>query len=231
MRTIGVIGGLSWESTALYYRHMNEGARERLGGLHSLRTLILSLDFAPIEELQRAGDWDAQAMIMADAACRLAAAGADALLIASNTMHKLAPAVEAASGLPLIHIVDAVARRAIAGGSRRPALLGTRFTMEDDFFVDRLRGRHDLDPLVPEEADREIVHRVIYDELCLGLVREESRAAYLEVIENLRGRGADSVILGCTEIVTLIDQSLVPDLPVFDTTRLHAEAAVEYALA
>jgi len=231
MRTIGVIGGLSWESTALYYRHMNEGARARLGGLHSLRTLTLSLDFAPVEELQRVGDWDGQAMIMADAARRLAAAGADALLIASNTMHKLAPAVEAASGLPLIHIVDATAARVIAGGSSRPALLGTRFTMEDDFFIERLRRRHGLDPVVPDTAGRGIIHRVIYDELCLGVVREESRAAYLCEIAKLRDRGADSVILGCTEIVTLIDQSDVPDLPVFDTTRLHAEAAVEYALA
>jgi len=231
MRTIGVIGGLSWESTALYYRHMNEGARARLGGLHSLRTLTLSLDFAPVEELQRAGDWEGQAMIMADAARRLAAGGADAVLIASNTMHKLAPAVEAASGLPLIHIVDAAATAVIASGARRPALLGTRFTMEDDFFIERLRGRHGLNPLVPDDAGRGIVHRVIYDELCLGLVREESRAAYLIEIAKLRDRGADSVILGCTEIVTLIDQSHAAGLPVFDTTRLHAMAAVDYALA
>lgn len=231
MKTIGVIGGLSWESTALYYRYMNEGIRARLGGLHSMRILILSLDFAEIAEAQHAGDWEAQTRILTEAARDLARAGADALLIASNTMHKLAEEVERASGLPLLHIVDPTAKAALVRGSRRPALLGTRFTMEDGFIRDRLLDRHGLEPMIPDEVGRAIVHRVIYDELCVGVVRDESRAAYLGVIAALRERGADSVILGCTEIASLIRPGDVPDLPILDTTRLHAEAAVEYALA
>lgn len=230
MRTIGLIGGLSWESTALYYRQLNELARERLGGLHSAKLLLWSFDFAEIEALQAVGDWAGATGLMQDAARRLAAGGAELLAICSNTMHRMADEVEAAAGLPLVHIADATGAAAKRAGVRRPALLATRYTMEQAFYKGRLAERHGVEALVPDEAGRDLVHRVIYEELCLGVVREESRTAYLGVVEGLRREGADGVILGCTEVGMLIGPGDV-DLPVLDTTRLHVEAVMDAALA
>ncbi|HEX8375085.1 MAG TPA: aspartate/glutamate racemase family protein [Geminicoccaceae bacterium] len=230
MRTIGLIGGLSWESTALYYRQLNELARERLGGLHSAEILLWSFDFAEVEALQAAGDWAGATRLMVGAARRLEAGGAGLLVICSNTMHRMAGEVEAATGLPLVHIADATGVAARRAGVRRPALLATRYTMEQEFYVGRLRERHGVEAIVPDAGGRELVHRVIYEELCLGVVRAESKAAYLDVVDGLRRRGADGVILGCTEVTMLIGQGDV-GLPVLDTTRLHVEAAMEAALA
>ncbi|WP_191061784.1 aspartate/glutamate racemase family protein [Geminicoccus harenae] len=229
MRTIGVIGGLSWESSAVYYRLLNEAVRARRGGLASARLLLWSFDFAEIEAMQAEGNWEGATGAMCEAGTRLAAGGADLLLIASNTMHKMADAVAAASGLPLVHIADATGQAIRQTGCRRPALLATAYTMEQDFYRGRLAERFGLDVRVPEAADRQRVHRIIYDELCQGIVRPESKASYLEIIGRLRAAGADSVILGCTEICLLIGQADL-DCPVFDTTGLHAEAAVALAL-
>jgi aspartate racemase len=228
LRLLGLIGGMSWESTAIYYRHLNELARDRLGGLHSARLVLWSVDFAEIAGLQHAGDWAAAGRLLADAARRLQAAGAEAVVLCTNTMHKVADAVGTAVGVPLLHIADATAAAVRGAGSRRPALLATRFTMEQDFYLDRLRDRHGLEAIVPDEAGRTVVHDVIYRELCRGIVRPESKAAYLAEIERLRLAGADGVILGCTEITMLIGQADL-DLPVFDTTRIHAEAAMDFA--
>ncbi|MEV6553111.1 aspartate/glutamate racemase family protein [Streptomyces sp. NPDC051597] len=229
MRTIGLIGGMSWESSAEYYRLLNELVRERLGGLHSARCVLHSVDFAGIEELQRAGEWERAGEVLAAAAKGLEAAGADLVLICTNTMHKVADQVAAAVSVPLLHLGDATARAVRARGVRRVGLLGTAFTMEQDFYRDRLRA-HGLDVLTPGAEDRALVHRVIYEELCLGVVREESRDAYRDVIARLVARGAEGVVLGCTEIELLIRQEHSP-VPVFPTTRLHAEAAVSAALA
>ena len=229
MRLLGLIGGMSWESTAIYYRHLNELARDRLGGLHSARLLLWSVDFAEIAELQHRGDWAAAGEMLAEAARRLEAAGAEALVLCTNTMHKLADTIQAAVGIPLLHIADATGEAIVAAGCRRPALLATRFTMEQPFYADRLRERHALDPIVPDEPGRAMVHGVIYQELCRGVVRPESKARYLAEIARLRLAGADSVILGCTEIGMLLSQADL-DLPVFDTTRLHAEAGMNFAL-
>jgi aspartate racemase len=229
MRTLGLIGGMSWESTAIYYRHLNELARERLGGLRSARLLLWSFDFADIAERQHAGDWTGAADLMIDAARRLERGGAEALVICTNTMHRMAGAVQAAVPLPLLHIADATAEAVRRAGCRRPALLATRFTMEEDFYKGRLRDRHGIEPIVPDAAGRAMVHGVIYEELCRGVVRPESKAGYLALIERLRAAGADGVILGCTEITMLIGQADL-DLPVFDTTRIHAEAAMDFAL-
>lgn len=229
MKTIGLIGGMSWESTAEYYRLLNERTRERLGGLHSAECVLYSVDFAEIERLQVAGRWDEAGTALAAAARSLQAAGADLLLICTNTMHKVADQVAAAVEIPLLHLADTTASAVRDAGVRRVGLLGTAFTMEQDFYRDRLAG-HGLDVLVPEAQDRALVHRVIYEELCLGIVREESRAAYAEVIGKLAARGAEGIILGCTEIELLIGPEHSP-VPVFATTRLHAEAAVDAALA
>jgi aspartate racemase len=229
MRLLGLIGGMSWESTAIYYRLLNEIARERLGGLHSARVLLWSVDFADIAALQHRGDWDAAGRLLTDAARRLEAAGAEALILCTNTMHKLAGTVEATAGIPLLHIADATGAAIVAAGCRRPALLATRFTMEEPLYADRLRHRFALAPLVPDEAGREAVHRIIYEELCRGIVSPGSKVPCLAAIDRLRREGADSVILGCTEITMLIGQADL-DLPVFDTTRLHAEAAMAFAL-
>jgi len=230
MRTLGLIGGMSWESTAIYYRHLNEIARERLGGLHSAKLLLFSFDFADVAERQHQGDWAGAAELMIDAARRLACAGAEALVICTNTMHKLADDVQAAvPSTPVLHIADATAKAIKRQGCRRPALLATRFTMEQDFYTGRLKDQHGINALVPDETAREVVHRVIYEELCRGVVRPESKAAYGRVIARLREAGADSVILGCTEITMLIGPDDV-DVPVFDTTRIHAESAMDFAL-
>ena len=228
LRLLGLIGGMSWESTAIYYRHLNELARERLGGLHSARLLLWSVDFAEIAHLQHEGDWAGAEVVLVEAARRLEAAGAEALVLCTNTMHKMADGLQAAVAIPLLHIADATALALRAAGATRPILLATRFTMEQEFYKGRLRERHGLNAIVPGEAGRDLVHRVIYDELCRGIVRAESKAAYLDLIEGLRREGADSVILGCTEVTMLIGQADL-DLPVFDTTRLHAEAAMSFA--
>ncbi|NUK69745.1 aspartate/glutamate racemase family protein [Streptomyces lunaelactis] len=228
MRTIGLIGGMSWESSAEYYRLLNELVRERLGGLHSAKCVLHSVDFAEIEELQAAGDWERAGEILAEAARGLQAAGADLLLICTNTMHKVAGQVEAAVSVPLLHLADATADAVRARGIRRVGLLGTAFTMEQDFYRDRLAG-HGLEVLTPDAEGRALVHRVIYEELCLGVVREESRAAYQDVIGKLVAAGAEGVVLGCTEIELLIGEKDSP-VPVFPTTRLHAQAAVDAAL-
>ncbi|MFG2501335.1 aspartate/glutamate racemase family protein [Streptomyces sp. NPDC048441] len=228
MKTIGLIGGMSWESSAEYYRLLNELVRERLGGLHSARCVLYSVDFAEIEELQVAGEWEQAGEVLARAAKGVEAAGADLVLICTNTMHKVADQVQGALSVPLLHLADATADAVLAAGVRRVGLLGTAFTMEQDFYRERLTARG-LEVLVPDAEGRALVHRVIYEELCLGVVREESRADYLGVIAGLVTDGAEGVILGCTEIELLISQEH-SEVPVFPTTRLHAEAAVRAAL-
>jgi aspartate racemase len=230
MKTIGLLGGMSWESTLPYYRHINEAVRERLGGLHSARLVLYSLDFHEIEALQRQGDWAAAGPLLADAARRLESAGADFLLLCTNTMHKVADAIEAASALPLLHIADPTAAAIQAAGLQRVGLLGTRFTMEQPFYRQRLENRHGIQVLVPDEPDRAEVHRVIYEELCRGVVSEVSRQAYRQVITRLVARGAQAVILGCTEIGLLV-RADDAEVPLFDTCVLHAQAAAERALS
>jgi aspartate racemase len=228
MKTIGLIGGMSWESTAEYYRLLNEFVRERLGGLHSAKCVLYSVDFAEIEQMQVTGQWEESGEVLADAARALAAAGAEILLICTNTMHKVADQVAAAVSMPLLHLADTTVAAVRAAGLSKVGLLGTAFTMEQDFYRNRLT-EHGLEILVPDTEGRDIVHRIIYEELCQGVVRDESRAAYQSVIEELVAHGAEGVILGCTEIELLIGPDDSP-VPVFPTTRLHAEAAVAAAL-
>ncbi|HHQ4925912.1 TPA: aspartate/glutamate racemase family protein [Aeromonas veronii] len=230
MKCIGLLGGMSWESTVSYYQALNRGVRAQLGGLHSARVLLNSVDFAGIERLQHAGDWPATARLLAAEARKLQDGGADFLLIGTNTMHKVAPEIEAAIDIPLLHIADATAAKLLADGITRVGLLGTRFTMEQDFYKGRLQERFGLAVLVPDEAGRERVHRIIYDELCLGEIRESSRAEYLAIIEGLAAAGAEAVILGCTEIALLVGDARAA-VPLYDTTAIHAEAAVALALA
>ncbi|RWA69813.1 aspartate/glutamate racemase family protein [Mesorhizobium sp.] len=231
MKTLGLLGGMSWESTAIYYRLLNEIVRERLGGLRSAKLLLWSFDFAEIAERQHAGDWEGAGALLVEAARGLEAAGAQGLVICTNTMHKLANEVQAAVSIPLIHIADATARAVADAGVKRPALLATRFTMEQDFYKGRLADKFGLQPVVPDQAGRDLVHKVIYDELCQGIVQDDSRAAYIaEVGRMRRDEKVDSVIMGCTEITMLIGPSDF-DIPVFDTTRIHAEAAVDFALS
>ncbi len=227
-RVIGMLGGMSWESTAEYYRLANEGVRTRLGGLHSARIVLASLDFAEIEALQVAGEWDRAGDVLAAEAARLEAAGAELLVLCTNTMHKVADRVQAAVGIPLLHLADTTAAAVGAAGVTTVGLLATAFTMEQDFYRDRLAG-HGLHVLVPDAGDRAAVHRVIYDELCRGVVREESRRLYRQVIERLVAAGAEGIVLGCTEIELLIGQADSP-VPVFPTTRLHVEAALDASL-
>ncbi len=230
MRRIGLIGGLSWESSAEYYRIINQAAQRRLGGLHSADCLMLSFDFAEIEALQVAGDWAAATQRMVSAAQQLAGAGAGCIVICSNTMHRMADAVQAAVELPLIHIADATAQPILQAGLHTVGLLGTRFTMQQDFYRGRLSERHGLKVLIPDEAGCAAVHGIIYAELVRGEIRDESRREYQRVIEQLGAAGAQAVILGCTEISLLIKP---PDsaLPTFDSTELHALAALDWALA
>ncbi|MGW6690005.1 aspartate/glutamate racemase family protein [Streptomyces sp. NPDC054961] len=229
MKTIGLIGGMSWESTAEYYRILNELTRERLGGLHSARCLLYSVDFAEIEQLQVQGRWAEAGEVLAAGARSLEAAGADLLLICTNTMHKVADSVEAAVSVPLLHLADTTAAAVRATGLRRVGLLGTAFTMEQEFYRGRLAAGG-LDVLVPDAEGRALVHHVIYEELCLGIVRDASRTAYRRVVEDLVAAGAEGIVLGCTEIELLIGPEDSP-VPVFPTARLHAEAAVDAALA
>lgn len=230
MRRIGLLGGMSWESSAVYYRLVNEMVRERLGGLHSADCLLRSVDFAPVEELQRTGRWDEAAALLGAEARALEAAGAGLIVLCTNTMHKLADEIAATVAIPFVHIADATAAAVKQAGHTRVGLLATAYTMEQDFYVGRLRERHGLDVRVPNEGDRRIVHDVIYDELCRGVVRDGSREQYRRVIAALVDDGAEAILLGCTEIDLLINQDDSP-VPVFDTTALHARAAVNLALS
>ena len=229
MRTIGLLGGMSWESTALYYRRINEGVRERLGGLHSARIAMISVDFAEIEAMQAAGAWDAAGEALALDAQRLEAAGADGIVLCTNTMHRVADAIADATKIPLLHLADATATRVRAAGVRRIGLLGTRFTMEQAFYRGRLEA-HGLEVLVPDEAERERIHQVIFGELCLGRVEDGSRREVAAMVDALAAAGAQGVIEGCTEI-TMLELGELVDVPRFDTTAIHADAAVAWALA
>jgi aspartate racemase len=229
MRVIGMLGGMSWESSAQYYRLANELARERLGGLHSARLVLVSVDFAEIERLQVTGQWEQAGELLAGAAKSAEAAGAELLLLCTNTMHKVAGQIQDAVSIPLLHLADATAAAVRRAGLSTVGLLGTAFTMEQDFYRDRLAS-HGLTVLVPPPQDRALVHRVIYQELCLGEVREASRQAYREVIDRLEHAGAEGVILGCTEIELLVGEHDSP-VPAYPTTRLHVEAAVDASLA
>ncbi|MET4896957.1 aspartate/glutamate racemase family protein [Sphingomonadaceae bacterium jetA1] len=230
MRTIGLIGGMSWESSAEYYRLINQGVRERMGATASASCLLWSFNFAEIEALQHKGDWNGLTARMTDAAQRLEAAGADFLMICTNTMHRTAPAVQAAVTVPLLHIADPTAERIKASALHSVGLLGTAFTMEQEFYKGRLSERHGLDVIIPDAADRATVHRVIYDELVAGKILAPSREAYRAIIRRLVERGAQAIILGCTEIMLLVGPDDSP-VPIFDTTAVHAEAAVAMALA
>lgn len=229
-RTIGLLGGMSWESSAEYYRLINEGVRERLGGLHSAQCVMYSVDFAEIEALQMTGEWHQAGQRLANLARLIERGGADCIVLCTNTMHRIADMIEADVQIPLIHIADPTGAAIRAAGIERIGLLGTRFTMEQDFYRARLEQRFGLKVLVPGEAGRRIVHDIIYDELVQGIIREESRHHYQAVIQELAARGAEGIILGCTEIGLLIQQEHSP-LPLFDTTRLHAQAAVDWQLA
>jgi aspartate racemase len=229
MNSIGLLGGMTWHSTIEYYRLINAGVQARLGASHSARCVLYSVEFGEVERLQEAADWAALNAFMVDAALRIEKAGAEFLLICANTMHRTAPQVEAALSIPLLHIADVTATEIRKRGLTTVGLLGTRYTMELDFYRERLETRHGLRVLVPEAADRQTVHDIIYDELCRGIIREASRDAYKSIIRGLHHRGAQGVILGCTEIPLLIKQEDYP-LPLFDTTALHAAAAVNCAL-
>ena len=228
MKTIGLLGGMSWESTLGYYRAINEGVKKVLGGLHSAKIVMYSVDFEPIEKLQHAGDWEGTARILSEAAQSIQAAGADFLLICTNTMHKVALEIEAAIQIPLLHIADATAEILVNEGIKSVALLGTAFTMEQEFYKGRLINSYGLQVVVPHKDDRQIVHKIIYQELCLGKIESDSKAEYLRIIDALAAQGAEAVILGCTEIGILVNQTDTK-VRLLDTTAIHAEKAVEYA--
>ena len=228
MKTIGLLGGMSWESTELYYRYINEGVKQRLGGLHSARIAMVSVDFQEIELLQHRGEWAEAGEVLTKAAQQTEAAGADFLLICTNTMHKVAPQIEQGITIPILHLADATATRIQANNLKTVGLLGTNFTMEEDFYKGRFSDRHDLNVIVPSASDRQQVHRIIYDELCLGIIKEESRQVYLDIMKHLQEEGAEGIIEGCTEIAMLVRQQHT-DIPLFDTTTIHAEAAVMLA--
>lgn len=230
MKTIGLIGGMSWESSLEYYRILNETTKARLGGLHSARCILYSVDFAEIEALQHQDRWDDAARLMVAAGQSLERAGADFVVLCTNTMHKLAGEIQANIHIPLLHIADATAEKIQAAGLRTVGLLGTRFTMEHDFYKGRLVDRFGLKVITPEDPDREIVHRVIYDELCLGVIKPDSREHYIRIMDGLVRAGAEGIILGCTEIELLVHDGDSP-VPLFPTTKIHAIAAVEYALS
>ncbi|WP_413702029.1 aspartate/glutamate racemase family protein [Psychromonas sp. KJ10-10] len=229
MKTIGLLGGMSWESSLGYYKAINEGVKASIGGLHSAKIAMFSVDFDEIEKLQHQGDWQGTAEILVDAAQKVQMAGADFLLICTNTMHKVAPQIEASIDIPLLHIADATAEELVKNGIKRVGLLGTRFTMEQDFYKQRLIDNYALDVIVPSEKEREVVHRIIYDELCLGKINSDSKLAYLNIISSLAEQGAEAVILGCTEIGMLVKQTDT-DILLLDTTYIHAQKAVQYAL-
>ena len=230
MKTIGLIGGMSWESSIEYYRIINQAVREKLGGVHSAKCVMVSVDFAEIELLQHQGKWEETGEILIESAKSLEKSGVDFIVLCTNTMHKVAEEIQAHVGIPLLHIADATAQQVIDSGVHKVALLGTRFTMEEDFYKGRLVHKYNLDVLVPEPDEREIVHNVIYNELVVGKIQPLSREQYLKIIMRMVDEGAEGIILGCTEIGLLVKQSDCP-VPVFDTTRIHAEAAVAFALA
>lgn len=228
MRTIGLIGGMSWESSAEYYRLINQQVRDQLGPLRSARLLMYSVDFGPVEQAQHAGRWDDAARILIDAAQRLQDGGAECLVLCTNTMHKVAKQIQAATAVPFLHIADPTAQAALAAGTLNVGLLGTAFTMEQEFLKSRL-SQQGLNVLVPDAQERQAVHRIIYEELCVGIISDASRRVYQQVIESLSARGAQAIILGCTEIGLLLKPEHSP-LPLLDTTELHARAAVDFAL-
>ena len=230
MKTIGLIGGMSWESTVPYYRQINETIKEHLGGLHSAKLVLYSVDFYEIERLQHAGNWEAAGAILAEAARSLEAAGAAFLVLCTNTMHKVASSIEAAVTIPLFHIADPTATEIKRAGHIIVGLLGTRFTMEESFYRDRLSERHGLRVIVPDSEDRETIHRIIYEELCVGIVKPESRSEYRRIMGRLASKGAQAIILGCTEISLLVNQQ-DSEVPLFDTTVIHARMAAEEALS
>tara|TARA_B100000029_G_C17323585_1_gene869096 strand:+ start:147 stop:842 length:696 start_codon:yes stop_codon:yes gene_type:complete len=229
MKTIGMLGGMSWESTISYYRELNEGVKKALGGLHSAKIVLNSVNFEELEKLQHADDWETTAEILKKSAQSIEDGGADFLIICTNTMHIVAPEIEAAIDIPILHIADATAQKLVEDGITKVGLLGTGFTMEKKFYKGRLTEKFDIEVLVPDEEQRALVHKVIYNELCLGKINDESRAAYLAIINNLRDRGAQAVILGCTEIGMLVSQK-DSNIPLYDTTTIHAIQAVKYAL-
>ncbi|MDD9959720.1 MAG: aspartate/glutamate racemase family protein [Gammaproteobacteria bacterium] len=230
MKTIGMLGGMSWESTVSYYQALNEGVKQALGGLHSAKIVMHSVDFDEIEKLQHADNWDATAEILKQSALSVEAGGADFLIICTNTMHLVAAQIEAAINIPVLHIADATAQQLIDDGISKVGLLGTAFTMEKSFYKDRLTEKFAIEVVVPDEDQRALVHKVIYEELCLGKINEGSRTAYLEIIQQLHQRGAQAVILGCTEIALLVSQQDT-NIPLYDTTAIHAAQAVRFALA
>ncbi|OWF75171.1 aspartate racemase [Yersinia frederiksenii] len=229
MKILGLIGGMSWESTIPYYRMINQQVKEQLGGLHNAKIILYSVDFHEIEQLQAKGDWQTAAQVLSDAAVSLKRAGAEVVVVCTNTMHKVADDIEAASGLPLLHIADATAAQIKHQGIRKIGLLGTRYTMEQDFYRGRLTEKHDIEVITPDSADREIINRIIYEELCLGVINEHSRQEYRRIMKTLEQKGAHGIIFGCTEI-TLLVNAQDATVPVFDTTAIHAKAAAEYAL-
>lgn len=229
MKTIGLLGGMSWESTVGYYRAINEGVKNTLGGLHSAKIAMYSVDFEPIEKLQHEGDWEGTARILSEAAKGVQSAGADFLLICTNTMHKVAPQIERAIKIPVLHIADATAEVLVHKGIKTVGLLGTAFTMEQDFYKGRLNEKYGVNVLVPNKEDRQIVHKIIYQELCIGKIDADSKSEYLRIIDLLANKGAEAVILGCTEIGMLVSQGDTK-VTLFDTTTIHAEKAVEFAI-
>ena len=229
MKTIGLIGGMSWESSLEYYRIVNETVKEKLGGLHSCKCLMYSVDFGVIEALQHQNKWDELTKLMIEAAQNLKHGGADFIVICTNTMHKMAPEIETATGLNVLHIADFTGAAISKDQIQKVGLLGTRFTMEGDFYKKRLKDNYDIEVIIPEDADRQIIHDIIYNELCLGIIKDDSRQKYIDIINKLCANGAEGIILGCTEIPLLINQSDVL-IPVYDTTKIHAESAVEFAL-
>ena len=230
MKTIGLLGGMTWESTDLYYRWINQFVKAKLGGLHSARIAMLSVDFQEIAELQHSDNWNRAGEILSEAARHIEAAGADFLVICTNTMHKVAPQIERAINIPILHVADATARRIKEQKMKTVGLLGTSFTMEQDFYKGRLSDEHGLTVIIPSESDRRIANSVIYTELCHGIVNDDSREQFLEIIDRLSRRGAEGIIEGCTEIVLLVQQEHT-DIPLFDTTAIHAQEAVSVALA
>ena len=229
MKTIGLLGGMSWESTASYYKAMNEGVNAELGGLSSAKICLYSVNFEEIEKLQHQGRWNDTVVILTQAAKAVEAGGADFLIICTNTMHKVASEIEAEISIPILHIADATAKKLVSDGVKKVGLLGTRFTMEKDFYKSRLTNKFEIDVIVPSAESRAIVHNVIYDELCKGIISAESRVKYLNIINELYKSGAEAVILGCTEIALLIQQQHT-DIPLYDTTEIHAFEAVQLAL-
>ncbi|MDK9763137.1 aspartate/glutamate racemase family protein [Vibrio sp. D420a] len=230
MKTIGLLGGMSWESTASYYKALNEGVKSRLGGLNSAKVVLLSVNFDEIEKLQHQGKWDETAVLLSDAAESVEKAGADILMICTNTMHKVVPEIESRISIPVLHIADATANVLQADGIEKVGLLGTRFTMEQDFYKGRLTDKFGMDVVVPSSEDQETVHTIIYDELCKGVIKEGSKQQYLAIIDKLYAEGAQAVILGCTEIALLVSQRDT-QVPLYDTTEIHAKQGVEYALS